>query len=216
MTSAGGAGTLARGPRCHPIRSITRDHTMRGALVAAMLVGATLLPARAQTIEEKAAPCLACHGEKGTSETENTPSLGAQQSQYTLIQIFMFREKLRTFELMNDMAKPLSDDDLRGLSDLIAKLPPPQPTADAGDPARLAHGRALLEQHRCLFCHKPDLAGDQNVPRIAGQREDYLIKTLRDYKSNARRGYDATMAEVLQPITDQDILDLAHTTARFK
>ncbi len=35
------------------------------------------------------------------------------------------------------------------------------------------------------------------MPRIADQREDYLVKTLRDYKSNIRRGYDGTMAEVL-------------------
>ena len=50
------------------------------------------------------APCLACHGEKGQSETENTPSLGAQQAPYTLIQLFMFRQKLRIFEPMNEMA----------------------------------------------------------------------------------------------------------------
>ena len=69
--------------------------------------------AGAETIEERAAPCLACHGAKGQSETENTPSLGGQQAPYTLIQLFMFREKLRTFEPMNEMAKALTDDDLR-------------------------------------------------------------------------------------------------------
>jgi cytochrome c553 len=193
-----------------------RKETMRSVLVAMMLVCTIVLPVRAETIEEKAAPCLACHGEKGTSEIENTPSLGAQPAPYALIQIFMFREKLRVFDLMNEMAKPISDDDLRAMSDLIAKLPAPQPVADAADATRLARGRALLEQHRCLFCHRPDLAGAENVPRIAAQREDYLVKTLRDYKSNARRGYDATMAEVLQPIADQDILDLAYAVARHQ
>ena len=68
---------------------------------------------RAETIAERAAPCLACHGEKGQSETENTPSLGAQQAPYALVQLFMFREKLRVFEPMNETAKALSDDDLR-------------------------------------------------------------------------------------------------------
>src|SRR5262249_16679782 len=115
-----------------------------------------------------------------------------------------------------EMTKPLSDDDLRAISDEIPKLPPPQPLADAGDAARIEHGKALLTQHRCYFCHKPDLAGGENVPRIAAQREDYLAKTLREYKSNARRGYDASMAEVLVPISDQDILDLAYTVARHK
>ena len=81
----------------------------------------------AETIEQRIVPCLACHGEKGQSETENTPSLGGQQAPYTLIQLFMFREKLRTFEPMNEMAKPLTDDDLRLFSDFIAKIPKPAP-----------------------------------------------------------------------------------------
>src|SRR3954454_11876533 len=84
-------------------------------------------PAGAETFEERIAPCLACHGEKGQSATENIPSLGAQQAPYALIQLFMFREKLRVFEPMNDMTKPLSDDDLRTFSDFIAKLPKPAP-----------------------------------------------------------------------------------------
>jgi cytochrome c553 len=189
---------------------------MRSAWVAITLVGLMASVVRAETVAEKLAPCLACHGEKGTSETESTPSLGAQTAAYSLIQLYMFREKLRVFELMNDMAKPLSDDDLRAISDVIAKLPPPQPVADAGDAARLEHGRTLLQQHRCFFCHRPDLAGADNVPRIAAQREDYVAKTLRDYKAGTRRGYDATMAEVTVPLTDQDILDLAYTVARLR
>jgi cytochrome c553 len=52
------------------------------------------------------------------------------------------------------------------------------------------------------------------VPRLAGQREDYLLKTLRDYKSNARRGYDATMDDVLYTLTDEDFRDLAHFLSR--
>jgi cytochrome c553 len=190
---------------------------MRSAVLA-LTVAAVLGTAavRAETLGEKMAPCLACHGEKGSSEIENTPSLGGQHAPYALIQIFMFREKLRVFDVMNEMAKPLSDDDLRAISDAIAKLPPPAPLADAGDAARIERGKALLTQHRCYFCHKPDLSGAENVPHIAAQREDYLTKTLREYKSNARRGYDATMAEVLVPISDQDILDLAYTVARHK
>jgi cytochrome c553 len=58
------------------------------------------------------------------------------------------------------------------------------------------------------------LAGRDNVPRIAGQREDFLVKTMREYKGNIRAGYDASMADVLQPIPDADILDLAYFAAR--
>src|SRR5690348_4465503 len=103
----------------------------------------------AETIAERAATCFACHGEHGQSEMENTPSLGGQQAPYALIQLFMFREKLRTFEPMNDMAKSFTDDDLQKFSDFIAKLPKPKPPAEAGDPARMQKGLALAQQHRC-------------------------------------------------------------------
>jgi cytochrome c553 len=172
--------------------------------------------ASAATIEERTAACFACHGEHGQSETENTPSLGGQQSPYALIQLFMFREKLRTFEPMNEMAKPLTDDDLQKFSDFIAKLPKPQPPADAGDPARMQRGEALAQQNRCNACHNRDFSGKENVPRIANQREDYLAKTLAEYKDNSRHGYDGTMAEVMQPVTAAQIADLAYYIARVR
>src|ERR1700754_600375 len=84
-------------------------------------------PLQAETVAERAATCFACHGEKGISQTENIPSLGGQQAPYALIQLFMFREKLRVFEPMNEMAKSLSDDGLRPFSDFIAALPKPAP-----------------------------------------------------------------------------------------
>ena len=113
----------------------------------------------------------------------------------------MFREKLRTFEPMNEMAKALTDDDLRIFSDFIATLPKPAPPADAGDPARMQRGQALAQQYLCNTCHNPDFSGKENVPRIANQREDYLAKTLGEYKDNSRHGYDGTMADVMGPIT---------------
>ena len=172
--------------------------------------------ATAETLEERAAPCLACHGERGQSETENTPSLGAQQPPYALIQLFMFREKLRTFDPMNEMAKSLTDDDLRLFSEFIGKMPKPTPPADAGDPARLQRAQALVQQHRCNNCHAADFSGRDNVPRLANQREDYLAKTMLEYKDNSRHGYDGTMADVLQPVTKEQIADLAYFLARVR
>ena len=71
-----------------------------------------------------------------------------------------------------------------------------------------------MRQYRCNVCHSPDLAGRDNIPRIAGQREDFLVKTMREYKANVRAGYDASMGDVMQPISDADILDLAYFSAR--
>jgi cytochrome c553 len=80
----------------------------------------------------------------------------------------------------------------------------------------MQRAQALVQQNRCNFCHTPNFAGQQNVPRIAAQREDYLVKALRGYKDNSRHGYDASMADVIAPITDAQILDLAYYIARAK
>jgi cytochrome c553 len=181
--------------------------------VLAMILAAGVWPCAAAPPPERLEPCLACHGADGQSETPEVPSLGAQPSQYTLIQLFMFREGLRVAEPMNTMIKGWSDSDLQQAADFIATLPPPKPPADPGDPARIERARALIAQNHCNICHRPDFSGQENVPRLADQREDYLLKTLRDYKSGARRGYDATMAEVLQPIGDAQSVDFAYYLA---
>ena len=117
---------------------------------------------------------------------------------------------------MNEAAKGLSDDDLRALSDAIAALPAPKPPADKGDPARLERARTLTEQNHCNVCHRPDFAGRENVPRLADQREDYLLKTLREYKSGARRAYEPIMVEVLQPIDDAQLVEFAYYLSHLR
>jgi cytochrome c553 len=186
-------------------------------VVALILLGAWTSCAWAESLQERMAPCLACHGERGQSAVPEVPSLGAQTSPYLLIQLFMFREKLRRHEIMNEAVKGFSDDDLRTFADELAKLPPPAPDdSEPTDPARMARGQALVQQYRCNVCHAPDLGGREAVPRIAGQREDFLVKTLREYKTNQRPGYDASMGDVMQPIPDADIPDLAYFSVRQK
>jgi cytochrome c553 len=170
--------------------------------------------ASAQTVEQQLPTCLACHGENGQSQTPDTPSLGAQQSFYVTVQLLMFREHMRVADPMNYLAKGMSDDDLRKFAEIIAKLPAPRPPDGPLDAARIERASALVAQNRCNICHTATFAGQDNVPNIADQREDYLVKALRGYKDNSRHGYDATMAEVMQPISDDQILDLAYYIAR--
>lgn len=194
-------------------------------VAAVALACAASQPLLAETFAERMAPCLACHGEKGQSETEKVPSLGGQLAPYVLIQLFMFRENQRRsqirkddqmIEVMFDMTRGFSDDDLRTFSDFISKLPPPKPVEDVADAARIEKAKVLMQQHRCNFCHDVSLAGSETVPRIAAQREDFLIKTLHDYKTNYRNGYEATMADVVRPLSDDDVLNLAYYIARFR
>jgi cytochrome c553 len=187
---------------------------MRGITIGAIFVGLAALPAAAQQLDARLPTCFACHGENGTSQLPETPSLGAQQAFYSTVQLLMFRDKLRVTEPMNEMAKGLTDADLQKAADIIAKLPPPTPVKDPPDAARMERARALASQNHCNVCHQPKYQGQESVPRIAGQREDYLLKALRGYKDNSRRGYDAQMSEVVYGMKDEEFVDLAYFLAR--
>ena len=146
-----------------------------------------------------------------------TPALAGQHSFYAITQLFLFREGRRSNEGMTAVAKTLKDDDLRGFSDFIGTLPfvPPPPPATPTDSARMTKGQALAQQHKCLFCHGADLAGGQQVPRIAGQREEYLQMSLRGYKTGTRPGYTMAMTEAVSQIPIEDLDVLAYYAARF-
>lgn len=172
--------------------------------------------ASAQIVEERLPQCLACHGATGMSELEGVPSLGGQPSDYVLIQLYLFRERQRVVEPMNAMAEGLTDDDLRTVADAMSRLAPPAATAEPLSAASLEHGRDLAAKYRCGSCHGPDYAGHDQIPRLAAQREDYLVKSLTEYKSNARSGYDPAMNAVAQEMNDADIPVLARYLSGFR
>jgi cytochrome c553 len=185
-------------------------------VAAVIMVFAPAGAALAQSFDERMATCLGCHGAKGQSGNPEVPSLGGQPENYLLTQIFTFREKLRVSELMNEQAKDLKDDDLRTFSAYLAKLPVPPAATDGTEPERMARAAGLIGQHRCSICHKQDFSGGDQVPRVSAQREDYLLKSMRDYKSGARTGYDPAMIEVMRGVNDEQIIDLAHYLARTR
>jgi cytochrome c553 len=194
---------------------------MRSPLVAAILATLPLplplpLPAQSQSLPERQAACLSCHGENGQSQNPEVPSLGGQPEYYVTIQLVMFRDKLRAVDIMNQVMTDASDDAVRELASFVSRLPPPEPVLDTSDSARMERAKELARQNHCGVCHKPDFSGGQNVPRLAGQREDYLVKALRGYKDNSRRGYDASMADVIEPLTDEQMLDMAYYLARVR
>ena len=77
-------------------------------------------------------------------------------------------------------------------------------------------GAQAAAGRRCASCHLDTYAGTKAVARLAGQREDYLLKALRDYKSGRRSGGgQAAMAEVAFPLHDEEIVALAHYLAHF-
>ena len=163
-----------------------------------------------------AALCAACHGANGRSEMAQTPMLAGQPSLYAITQLFLFREGRRSNAAMTAVAKTMTDDDMRGFSDFIGTLPPVNapPSTTPPDMARMAKAKALAEQHKCVFCHGADLGGGQQVPRIAGQREDYLQMSLRGFRSGTRPGYTQAMTAAVNHIPVEDLDTLAYYAAR--
>jgi cytochrome c553 len=164
-----------------------------------------------------AAECASCHGADGRSETPGTPHLAGQHSYYAVTQLFLFREGRRSNEAMTAVAKTMKDADLRGFSDFIGTLPPlpaASPTANL-DAQRMSRGLALAEQHKCLFCHGPDLSGGQQVPRVTGQREEYLRESLEGYRTRKRVGYTPAMIEPTSTLTAEDVETLAYFAAHL-
>jgi cytochrome c553 len=206
------------GNACGATRNSTLDCPWTASLLSLLVILAMLgvSTTQAAPVDERLAPCLACHGASGQSVVPEVPSLGGQPPFYLSVQLLMFRERMRDIAPMPTMLTGVSDADLERMAAAIAALAPPLPTNGAADPARVERARLLIQQHRCNFCHKQDFSGEQNAARLAAQREDYLVKALREYKSNTRRAYDPSMADVMHPLTDADILDLAHYLARFR
>jgi cytochrome c553 len=185
-------------------------------LVVASLVG--LLNAHAADIaagKEKAELCSGCHGENGISQMENTPSLAAQPDQFIQWQLIFFRAGTRKSEQMQPIVEQLDNNDIRNLGAYFAQLKPPEKKPD-DNPDLSAKGAQAAAGRRCASCHLDSYAGTKAVARIAGQREDYLLKALHDYKSGARAGGGmAAMAEVAYSLSDEEITALAHYLAHL-
>src|SRR5262249_44412730 len=151
--------------------------------------------AQAETLQDKIAQCVACHGETGRSENPDVPHIGGQPKLFVMYQLFFYREGRRTSPEMNTVAKGMTDSELTALSDSVAKPPPPPPTESGPDATRYTRGADVAAKRICASCHNPDYSGREQMPRLAGQREAYLLKSFREYQAGQRIGTQAAMAE---------------------
>jgi cytochrome c553 len=172
------------------------------------------LAADAAAGKELAEGCAGCHGADGVSQTPLTPSLAGEPDDFIQWQLVFFRGGTRKNEVMGPIAEALDNQQIRNLGAYYASLSPPKPqSASTADPLARA-GANLAIQHRCKSCHGEDFAGGGPAARLAGQREDVLLKALRDYKSGARVGTGvASMTDVTYELSDADMQALAHYMA---
>ena len=211
--------TLVASAAALPAGAQTTKDAAASAASAAQPAGATTSAGSTNAVyaERFSNVCAACHGANGRSDMAGTPVLAGQHSLFTITQLFLLREGRRNNEAMVAMAKLMTDADLRGFSEFIGTLPPvpaPAPAA-APDQARMSKGQALAQQHKCLFCHGTALDGGQGVPRIGGQKEDYLRAALHGYKTGERPGYTRAMSEALSQVPVEDLDLLAYYVANF-
>ena len=166
--------------------------------------------------KEKAELCVECHGEGGISQTENSPSLAGQPDQFIQWQLVFFRSGTRKSKEMQPIAEQLGNDDIRNLGAYFASLAPPRESKPDDNPDLSRKGAEAAAGRRCASCHTDSYAGTKAVARVAGQREDYLLKALHDYKSGVRSGGGmAAMAEVAYPLSEEEITALAHYLAHL-
>jgi cytochrome c553 len=160
----------------------------------------------------RAAVCVACHGEGGRSTITLNPILAGQTSRYLYLQLRDFQEGRRSDPQMTPMVAGLSRDELRELSDYFAAQKP-KPQTFKVDPDKARLGKLKAEETLCTMCHLGGFLGQNEIPRVAGQHYDYVVKQLSDFKARKRTNDAGNMTSVSNTLNATDIENLGHYLA---
>ena len=181
----------------------------------AVALGIAGSPAAAQDAEagrKKAESCVACHGPNGNSTQPQFPILAGQTARYLYLQLRDFNEGRRSEPQMAPFIAKLTRADMFDLAAYFAAQKP-RPAPFKADPAKVAKGKAKADEVLCTMCHLGGFLGQNEIPRVAGQHYEYIVKQMKDFKA-ARRTNDAgNMASVSKTLSDADIEHLAHYLA---
>jgi|SRR5687768_7684832 cytochrome c553 len=159
--------------------------------------------------------CESCHGPGGNSVTAPIPSIAGQPANFLENQLVYFREGLRNAPVMQPLMKGVPDSEITTLARHFSAQPAKAVTPAPADAAVVARGKELAAKMHCGQCHLPDYRGRNQMPRLAGQREDYLVDAMIGYRDGKRTGADTTMSEVLYGMSDADIKALAAFLVRL-
>lgn len=160
----------------------------------------------------KAASCVGCHGVNGNSTMPGVPSLAAQNSRYIYLQLRDFQEGRRSNDMMTPMTAGLSRDDMKEIAQYFSE----QKLSSKGfkaDPAKAKLGQAKADETLCAMCHLGEFVGQNEIPKVAGQNYDYVVKTLKDFKAKTRTNDAGNMTSVASTLSEADIENLAHYIA---
>jgi len=76
-------------------------------------------------------------------------------------------------------------------------------------PAKVAAGKKKTDEVLCPMCHLGEFAGQNEIPRVAGQHYQYVKKQLADFKARRRTNDAGNMTSVASTLSDEDIENLA-------
>jgi cytochrome c553 len=179
-----------------------------------MLTALFICAAQAQ-VEEKLKTCAACHGADGNSAIAGTPSIAAQPRIFLENYLVLTREGIRGTQVMQALLKGVPDKEIVALSLHFSKLKAKIPDGKT-DQTVFNRGREIASKNRCASCHNADFHGREQMPRLAGQREEFLAEVMLQYRQNRRPGGDTLMAASLYGIPEADFKALAHYFSRLK
>lgn len=183
---------------------------LRGVAVAA-LCGAAWA-AVAQPKPETVAACVACHGAGGNSTVAAMPSIAAQPRTFLENQLVLIREGLRDVPTMKAVMGALDDAEIVALARHFSAQTALLVTGTV-QPDKKRAGAEISRRALCAGCHLPGYVGQNQVPRLAGQQEVYLLATMKMYRDNAAPGRDTLMSAPLQGMKDVELENLAHHLA---
>jgi cytochrome c553 len=150
-----------------------------------------------------------CHGDAARAPLPGMPLLAAQPAQFLTLQMILLREGLRDIPQMAPFLKGLTDRDIIDIAEYYTHQPLPKNVTER-NAALYSRGAVLSKAMGCGSCHRGDYSGQNQVPRIAGQREDYLAHALKAYRADTRVGTDTNMNGIVRQTSDDDINAMAH------
>lgn len=178
---------------------------------ACTLLASAWMPANAQDVEagrSKAQACAACHGADGNSRSGAFPNLAGQTWRYIYVQLKDFKEGRRTDPTMSVMAASLSSQDMIDIANFYAAQQL-RPSTFKSDDAKVALGKAKADETLCVMCHLGGFSGQNEIPRVAGQQYEYIVKQLTAFKARTRTNDAGNMTSVARNLSEADIDNLA-------
>ena len=160
--------------------------------------------------------CQYCHGKDGNSVKNDIPNLAQQNPIYLLTQFEYFRTDKRKNKVMNRLAKGLTEEERVNIALYFAGQEVKVDMSSVNTNSGTYKRGAELYKGICVNCHGKKGIGERSLPRIAGQKYNFLTKTLDAYKNKKDVRPDSPMVAVSAGLNENDIKAIATFVSAMK